>query len=162
MARMKNCCSVDGGLADLAIRGVSRCTGLAYSRANQGLYLLKQANSHQMRLWATQKGERVFGRRSYSLFYCLLRDVLMPWIPECANTRHTPVSRTPWKAVSREAETWKLRTEITGFSLDGTMLGPVAFRCMSGRQHGQATERLSSITMGWITLASIASVVTVL
>ena len=31
----------------------------------------------KMRLLVTQKGERVFGRRSYSSFYRLLREVLM-------------------------------------------------------------------------------------
>ena len=47
MERMKKCYSVDGGLADLAIRGAYRCTRLSYSQANHGLYLFEQANFYQ-------------------------------------------------------------------------------------------------------------------
>jgi len=51
-------------------------------RANNGLYLSKQANVPEMRLWVIQRGETVKGKRvfrteSYSLFYCLLHEALM-------------------------------------------------------------------------------------
>jgi len=50
--------------------------------ANNGLYLSKQANVPEMRLWVIQrgetvKGERVFRKESYSFFYCLVREALM-------------------------------------------------------------------------------------
>ena len=45
-----------------------------------------------------------------------------------------------------------------GVSPDCTKLGPLAFWCMAGRQHGQATERLVCIAMGLITLAGVVKV----
>jgi len=107
---MKNCCSMDGGLADLAIRGVSRCTGLSYSRANQGLYLFKQANSHQNA--AVSNSERWKGIRKKKL-----QLVLSPasWGFDALNTPSvlTPATRRwaeahgkPW-AVKPKPESWK-------------------------------------------------------
>jgi len=104
----------------------------AFISLNRQMYL-------EMRLWVTKKDEGVF-RKKFTA--CSIACFVRLWScehPECANHHHTPVSRSAWKAVSREAETWKLKTEITGFSLDGTKLGLLAFRCRSGRQNGHAT-----------------------
>jgi len=51
-------------------------------KANNGFYLSKQANVPEMPLGVTQrsetvKGERVFRKESYSLFFCLLCEALV-------------------------------------------------------------------------------------
>jgi len=59
----------------------------------------------KMQLWVTQKGEEVtaYFIACFVRFWCFEH-------PECPNARHTPVSRSAWKAESREAKTWKLKT----------------------------------------------------
>ena len=147
MERMKDCYSVDDCTADLVLLGVCRCSRLSYPQANNG-----QGDSK----CDCEYGREVKAYSEKEITACSIACVVRLWYcehPECASPHRTPMSRSPWKAVSREAETWKLKTEITGFSVDGTKLGPLAFRCMAGRQHGHATERLAYIALGWITLA---------
>jgi len=80
-----------------------------------GFIFLNRPMYLEMKLWVTQKGERVLKK---DVTACSIAFFSSAWgceHTECAKPHHTPVSRSAWKALSREAETWKLQTEIKGF-----------------------------------------------
>jgi len=121
----------------------------AFISINRGIYI-------EMRLWVMQKGGRVKGERVFTTKVTAC-SIACFWGFDAVNTPSVLTSATRrWAEAHGKlwAVTWKLKTEITEFSLDGTKLGPLAFRCMSGRSMVKQQSDWHALLWGWKTLAS--------
>jgi len=107
----------------------------------------------EMWLWVIQKGERVLKN---TLQLVILPSSVLHEAVSTPNVLVPPHAGEPKRMKSPEpwSRNLKAANRNQGISLDGTKLGYLAFRCMSGRQHGRVTERLACVALGWITLGS--------